>query len=89
MTTNGTLLTTEIIRFLQDHNISLIISLDGPKEINDKNRVFANGLGTFETVMKQIELVKKIAPDYFKNLKICMVIDPMNNFDCINSFYIT
>jgi uncharacterized protein len=85
LTTNGTLLTAEILHFLQDHNIKLIISLDGPKEIHDKNRVFADGRGTFDSVMKQIELIKKIAPDYFKELFISMVIDPMNNFDCINS----
>jgi uncharacterized protein len=85
MTTNGTLLTTEIIHFLRDHNVSLFISLDGPKEINDKNRVFADGRGTFALVIKQIELIKKVAPDYFKKLVINMVIDPMNKYDCINS----
>lgn len=88
LTTNGSLLTTEIIHFLQDHNFNLFISLDGPKEINDKNRVFADGRGTFDSVMKKIELINKITPDYFKNLGINMVIDPTNNFDCINSFYI-
>jgi uncharacterized protein len=88
MTTNGTLLTTEIIHFLQDHNFDLLISLDGPKEINDKNRVFADGRGTFDSVTRQIELIKKISPDYAKKLTICMVIDPMNNFDCINSIFI-
>jgi uncharacterized protein len=88
MTTNGSLLTAEILHFLQDHNFSLLISLDGPKEINDKNRVFADGRGTFDSVMKKIELIKEIDPDYFKKLMISMVIDPMNDFDCINSFYI-
>lgn len=88
MTTNGSLLTTEVIHFLQDHNFGLLISLDGSKEINDKNRVFADGRGTFDSVMKQIELIKKVAPDYFKRLMVSMVIDPMNNFDCINSIYI-
>lgn len=88
ITTNCTLLTAEVIHFFQDHNFGLLISLDGPKEINDKNRVFADGRGTFDSVMEQIELIKKIAPDYFKRLMISMVIDPMNNFDCINSIYI-
>lgn len=88
LTTNGTLLTEEIIHFLQDHNFHLLISLDGPKEINDKNRIFANGSGTFDSVIKQIELIKRIAPVYFKELGISMVIDPMNNFDCINSIEI-
>jgi uncharacterized protein len=38
--------------------------------------------------MKQIELIKKTAPDYFRKLRISMVINPMNNFDCINSISI-
>lgn len=88
MTTNCTLLTTEILHFLQDHNFKLLVSLDGPKEINDQNRVFADGRGTFDSVMKQMELIKEIAPDYFKQLSISMVIDPINDFDCINSFHI-
>jgi uncharacterized protein len=88
MTTNVTLLTMEMLHFLQDHNFNLLISLDGPREINDKNRVFSDGRGTFDSVMEQIELIKKVAPDYFKGLKISMVIDPLNDFDCVNSIYI-
>ena len=62
ITTNGTMLNDEMIYFFQDHDVSLMISLDGPKEINDKNRVFANGKGTFDTVAKQISRIREIAP---------------------------
>nr|WP_308742308.1 radical SAM protein [uncultured Anaerocolumna sp.] len=85
MTTNGTLLDEEKILYLQEEEISLMISLDGPKEINDMNRVFVNGTGTYDTVMKKIELMREIAPEYAKELSISMVIDPQNDFDCINS----
>lgn len=88
MTTNGTLLTAEIIHFLKDHNFGLVISLDGPKEIHDKNRVFADGKGTFDSVMKKVELIRSVAPEYCRKLTISMVLDPTNNFDCINSIYI-
>ena len=84
ITTNGTLLNDEMIYFFQDHDVSLMISLDGPKEINDKNRVFANGKGTFDTVAKQISRIREIAPQYGAKLQISMVMDPSNDFDCIN-----
>lgn len=88
MTTNGTLLNEEIVRYLEEHKIKLMISLDGPKKINDKNRVFRGGGGTFDTVMERIELVRRVAPEYAKSMQISMVMDPQNDFDCINEIYL-
>jgi uncharacterized protein len=88
ITTNGTLLTKEMILFFNKHNVSLMVSLDGPKGVNDKNRVFADGGGTFDTVIKHIELIKQVAPEYFKKLLISMVVDPVNDFDCINNIFL-
>jgi len=88
MTTNGTLLTEEVIKYLNEKNIHLMISLDGPEEVNDWNRVFVDGRGTYNSVMKAINLVRQVAPQYAKLLQISMVIDPQNDFDCINSICI-
>ncbi len=84
ITSNGTLLDDEMILFFQEHEISLMISLDGPKEINDRNRVFADGSGTFDKVAERINRIREIAPDYASKLQISMVMDPDNDFDCIN-----
>lgn len=88
ITTNGTLLTDEMIYYFRDHNVSMMISLDGPKEINDRNRVFADGRGTYDAVMERIARIKEIAPDYASKLQISMVMDPENDFDCINAIYL-
>lgn len=88
ITTNGTLLTDEMIHYFQAHNVSMMISLDGPKEINDRNRVFADGRGTYDAVMERIARIKEIAPDYANTLRISMVMDPENDFDCINAIYL-
>lgn len=85
MTTNGSLLNEEIIKFLKESDFNLMISLDGPKEINDKNRIFANGTGTFDSVMNNIKLIAKLYPKYADELSISMVMDPSNDFDCFNS----
>jgi len=88
ITCNGSLLTPEVIRFLSRNSVNLMISLDGPKNINDKNRVFVNGDGTFNKVMEGINLVKQIDPKFADRLQISMVIDPQNEFDCINQVFI-
>lgn len=85
MTTNGTLLTDDIIRYLAEHEVSLMISIDGPREINDANRVFANGQGNFDTVMGRIRRIHELEPEYAQHVHFSMVIDPTNDFDCINS----
>ncbi len=88
ITTNGTLLTEDMIPYFKEHKVQLMISLDGPKEINDQNRVFQGGGGTFDTVMKKIRMVRRVDPDYAHKLQISMVMDPENDFDCINEIYI-
>ena len=84
ITTNGTMLTEEILEFLSTENVQLVISLDGPKNIHDQNRVFPDGHGSFDTVMRNVEKIKSCAPEYFNQLGFSMVMDPTNDFDCIN-----
>jgi uncharacterized protein len=57
--TNGILIDEKWARFLHDNNFLVGISLDGPKEIHDPNRVYSNGKGSFNDVMKAIEIMKK------------------------------
>ena len=59
MTTNATLLDEEKIKVLDSHKVSIMVSLDGEKDINDSNRVFVNGQGTYNSVIKSINLLKK------------------------------
>ena len=88
ITSNGVLLNDEIIHYFAKNNITLMISLDGPKVIHDQNRVFPNGEGTFDTVMKHVEHIHKIEPEYAKTVSFSMVINPENDFDCMNEINI-
>jgi len=54
MTTNGTLLTRERADYLMENKVSIAVSLDGPKEEHDRKRVYANGEGTFDDVMRNV-----------------------------------
>lgn len=75
------LLNKEIMLFLEENDVSLLISLDGPQKINDKNRVFRNGRGTFDVVARNLELMKKEYPNYWKKIQISMVVDTDNDLD--------
>ncbi len=53
MTTNATLLTDEIIDWLNAHRFGLSVSMDGPKAIHDKNRITVGGQGTYDVVRRK------------------------------------
>lgn len=85
MTTNGSLLTEEVVAYLEENNVNLMVSMDGPKTINDRNRVFRNGTGTFDVVAKNFKEMKKNHPEYWKDVSISMVINPNNDLDEIGN----
>jgi uncharacterized protein len=55
LTTNATLLKPEIIEFLAENQVGVTISIDGPKEVQDKFRVFHNGSGSYDIVAPKIK----------------------------------
>lgn len=67
ITTNGSLLTKKMIEFFLKNDVKITISLDGPAEIQDKNRKFAsNDRGTFNTVYNNIKSILHEFPEYQK-----------------------
>jgi uncharacterized protein len=55
LTTNATLLRPEIIEFLAEERIGVTVSIDGPREMQDKFRVFHNGAGSYDVVAPKIK----------------------------------
>jgi uncharacterized protein len=64
LTTNGTLLTDEVARFLIDLDIGFMVSLDGPKDVHDRNRIFPDGRGTFDTILSSLKRFWEIDPEW-------------------------
>jgi len=56
--TNGTLLTTENIKTMDEYDVFLGISIDGSEEIHNHHRVYKNGCGTFMDVSNGISSLK-------------------------------
>ena len=55
LTTNGILLDDKISAWLNDNNISAVLSLDGRKEIHDAMRPDISGRGSYERVLKNFK----------------------------------
>ncbi len=56
---NGTPLTPEKARLLKQHGFQVAISLDGLGAVNDKQRPFVNGRGSFEKVERGLRLLQE------------------------------
>jgi uncharacterized protein len=60
LTTNATLLKPEIIEFLAENQVGVTISIDGPREMQDKFRVFHNGAGSYDVVAPKIKELLRV-----------------------------
>ncbi len=88
ITTNGTLLDNEMLKFLEEHNFDLMFSMDGPQDINDINRKYAGSSNSvFSNVIDKINLIYKELPKLFKSTSINMVIDPKYGLDRYESLF--
>jgi len=77
LTTNGTLLDLEILRFLKNFNLDTVnISVDGPKEIHDKRRADKSGQSSFEKIFKNIK--EGLKHKLFKKLYLSITCDKQN-----------
>jgi len=58
--TNLSLLDKKKALILKKYNVKISTSLDGIEKANDLIRVYQNGKGTFQTILKKIQLLKEI-----------------------------
>ncbi len=85
--TNGTMLSNEIIDYLESENIYYGVSMDGYRKVHDENRVYFDNKGTYSDILKNL---KKINNQYIgaaltvtnKNLNLVKNLKTLEkNFD--------
>ena len=59
MQTNGTLVDEEVIDFSKKHDIGIGLSIDGPEDIHNANRIYHKGGGSFTRAMESLNLLRK------------------------------
>jgi len=88
ITTNGLSLKSEIADFLIKNNFKILVSLDGPKDIHDKNRVNLNKKGTWNSITENLNRLYHINNDFYKkNIIFQATLTDYKNILKINSFF--
>jgi len=62
MTTNGVLLDDDMINYLSEHRIRILLSVDGLEASHDRYRLDKKGRGTFSRVLAAMSAIKKKQP---------------------------
>lgn len=88
ITTNGTLLDDTILSYLEENEFNVVISIDGPKDINDANRkYFGSNASVFNKVSEKIQVIYEKYPRLFKLLSVNMVMSPGNSLEEYNKLF--
>jgi len=72
MTTNGTLVDKEKARFLHDHNVSVMVSIDGVADMHNRYRRTCKGEPSFEAAYRGLKLLR----EYYERIDVHMTIMP-------------
>lgn len=77
LTTNGTVMSPEILDFFASHAVSILISLDGPPECHDSNRLTRTGRPTASRIMNNLAWIKRTNGAYYeKHVGFVSVLAP-------------
>ena len=87
ITTNGTLFDDDNISFFIENDVVISISFDGPRELHDLNRVYPDGRGSFDDIMRNVEYIKEHYQDFFASISFLSIIAPGVDFSCVNTFF--
>lgn len=89
-TTNGTIMTDEIIDYITNNDFSITFSIDGHKEQHDRNRVFSNDVESFDKVYENISKLQqyKKAKGIMQSISISCTYDDYSDFKKITDFFI-
>jgi uncharacterized protein len=82
---NGMLIDSEWCRFFSENGFLVGISLDGPKDINDRNRYGTDERSSFSRVLQTLQMLKKYNVD--TNILTVVTRDTPKNFLKIHDFF--
>ena len=88
ITTNGTVITDEIVSFLEKYHFHMLLSMDGPAKVHNMFRRFAiDGSGSFEKVYSNLQFIKDEYPAYFKKVEINAVLSKDSDYYSSLAFF--
>ncbi len=85
VTTNATIFTQDIIDFLIENSFTLKVSIDGDKEVNDRNRISWSGYSVHDKILENLHYVHQFEERTGRHVQVTNVIT-QNNYE---SYYDT
>ena len=85
--TNGTLIDSEILDVCAAYDVTMSVSLDGPRDVHDRHRVGFDALGTFDLVMEGLRLLRSHPAGDRLFTGILAVVDPSSDPAEVYSFF--
>ncbi len=86
--TNLVKVDTQQLMFFKEHGIHISTSLDGPRDLHDKNRVLRSGDGTYDTVIKNLYNVFDILTRGEVNALMTTTIDNIDHLEKVIGEYV-
>lgn len=88
ITTNATMINSEIAVFFAENNFNPLVSIDGPKKLHDRYRRTINGEGSFDKALRGLNLLLKSFPsNLIENIRVNFVLSPPFDFEALNTFF--
>ena len=88
VTTNGLGLTLDVCKELEKRHVNILVSLDGPKEENDRLRIDLKKKGSFDRIINNLKIIKNALPDYYASkMGIAAVYDYRTNIIRTNQYF--
>lgn len=76
------------MEYLRDHNVYVSTSLDGPRNIHNKNRMLRNGNGTYDVFIDNLSKARKICGDDKVSALMTTTLDSVDNLKEVIDEYI-
>ncbi len=88
LTTNLTYLPDKLAAFLAEHEVGVLVSMDGPERTHDACRVDAAGHGSFKRMRQNLEKFRAIAPAYYaRHVQSVITINGNSDLRAIYEFF--
>jgi uncharacterized protein len=87
MQTNAMLITDRFVEVIRRNRIAVSVSVDGDREAHDRHRVDHKGRGSYDRVVRGLDLLRRDAPEYLSGLLAVIDVrnDPITTFDAVAS----
>lgn len=88
MTTNGSIINDRVAELWTKYNFTVLVSIDGCRQTHDKNRKYANGHGTYDVIVRNMNELFRKYPQLKEKVFFNTVLDATQEVTCYNQMFV-